>query len=571
MELRNYQSKALGEIKARFSHNERDVVLAAAPNSGKTLIALVYIKEYLQADKSRKAHILTHGTIVLRNQWSMAIESAELSNEVRLTYGLPHSKKERADIGEVSLLVIDEAHEFTHAAMVQDAIEELKPKQILYLTGTPSKFIAKGGYALVQVSGFELLHGNYMADLYVGLVQSTYDPTEDAYNEQNDLKDTHTQGLEDNVTSDLDALLGSMVQRLAESEGLKRSPQARRLVSWAPTLGKLHKTMIACRSILQSERVVDYFESKGISVIGSNSLSDPDTLNIQKFIDDESIRVLVVVDRGILGFNLPHLVNVVDLTMSHNPDRIYQLLSRATRLHEKYTKKYFFKITSEPKMPLTKLYMTAALCLMDPEFVANYNGKNLDGMRIPVIRTAAKKAKGKTASRQPGKVSNNHNIDALFHATLSTYKVLYDVYNKIGVANEYAYVTFGRLREDLGQIVRDPERRKEEILEESRRLGRRLLPSHKFYYSLQSYVSSSNNCFDPKFKEEYNKEFPSESNPERRKEEILEESRRLGRRLPKSHKFSGSLRDYVSPSGGCFDPKFREEYNKEFPPLRKRA
>ena len=40
---------------------------------------------------------------------------------------------------------------------------------------------------------------------------------------------------------------------------------------------------------------------------------------------------IIVVGRGILGFNFEQLVNVVDMTGSQNIDRIFQLMARVVR------------------------------------------------------------------------------------------------------------------------------------------------------------------------------------------------------------------------------------------------
>ena len=67
-----------------------------------------------------------------------------------------------------------------------------------------------------------------------------------------------------------------------------------------PNLEQLQKTMIACNSIKQAAKVVQYFEAQGVKVISSNSKNDPNSENIKKFQEDLSILVLVVVDRAIL-------------------------------------------------------------------------------------------------------------------------------------------------------------------------------------------------------------------------------------------------------------------------------
>ena len=47
---------------------------------------------------------------------------------------------------------------------------------------------------------------------------------------------------------------------------------------------------------------------------------------------EEGYRVLLVVDRGKEGFDMPELFNIVDFTLSTNPEIILQILGRVLRI-----------------------------------------------------------------------------------------------------------------------------------------------------------------------------------------------------------------------------------------------
>ncbi|MEA3295892.1 MAG: hypothetical protein U9Q27_02010 [Patescibacteria group bacterium] len=113
---------------------------------------------------------------------------------------------------------------------------------------------------------------------------------------------------------------------------------------------------------------------------------DYDSSEIQRFKDEEDCLILIVVGRGILGFNYPELVNVVDMTASQNVDRIYQLLCRVIRKHPKGNKKLFFKIAPNVHNDYYKYIMTAVLSLSDESFFTKFNGKNFNDMIISVIK-----------------------------------------------------------------------------------------------------------------------------------------------------------------------------------------
>ena len=451
IELRPYQVKVLNEITVRFKE-EKEVVLAACPSSGKTIITM----KFLQNNPGRKVLILTHGTDVLRKQWrnelsEKGITASDQPGEHDICFGLPQGHRQLKALGKLDYLIIDEAHEFTFATTVQELIKTLKPKKILYLTGTPSKFIAKG-YNPTIVPAIDLIASDNISDLYVGMVSTNAKLDDSSFNKDGDVIRSQEGKLEKSVDSDMDNLLTAIHKRLRETGAFKGNPTARKLAKWGPTLGKLHKTMIACSSIKQAEKVQKYFEKNKIEVLSSNNETDPKGTNIDLFISNEStVKVLIVVQRGILGFNLTDLVNVVDLTCSRNIDRIYQLYARVMRKHETYTDKYFFKFSTEEHMLVSKFYMDAALMLMFPDFISKYNGRNLNACEVLVHRPRGKR--NEKSSEQGKKASTKEKtltIDKLFYDTVKAGAMLRDIHNKIGqVENEYCYVKFGYIKNKI--------------------------------------------------------------------------------------------------------------------------
>jgi len=144
--------------------------------------------------------------------------------------------------------------------------------------------------------------------------------------------------------------------------------------------------MIACKSQLQAKQVQEYLEKKNINVALSISDEDKDSSQIERFKTDPKCLVLVVVNRGILGFNLPELENVIDMTCSQNPDVIFQLLGRVLRKHPDGHQKLFFKVVPHTMAEWFDHLMTLVMCLTDAEYYTKYNGKNFLDMEIPVVR-----------------------------------------------------------------------------------------------------------------------------------------------------------------------------------------
>lgn len=66
--LRDYQQKALNDIEGVLK-KKNDVVLAASPSSGKTLMAIEFIKRH-----QGKFLIITHGQNILKDMWKKELE-----------------------------------------------------------------------------------------------------------------------------------------------------------------------------------------------------------------------------------------------------------------------------------------------------------------------------------------------------------------------------------------------------------------------------------------------------------------------------------------------------------------
>jgi len=453
MTLRPYQSRIIEELEQRLQNEEKEIVISSCPSSGKTLIA----KEFMKNNSNKTFLVLTHGTNVLKNQWKKELEDdfkeTEFSDDFtkRITFGLPQSFHKK-DIKKVDYLIVDEAHEFVltkEDGMFKTIKKKANPSSIIYLTGTPSKFIAKG-YKPIIVPGIELINDGYISDLYFGMVASKAHLTEDDFNHNEDLTEKGTKKFTEATEDNLNRLVDAIIKRLSAPG--KNFPELNRKLDWVPVFTKLHKTMIACQSVNQAEKVHAYFTQKNVKSELSHHKNDYDSDNIQKFIDNPDIKVLVVVDRGTLGFNMQNLVNVVDLTGSRNIDRIYQLYARVMRKSDEYPNKYFFKFASYEltQMGMMQFYMEAALMLLFPDFISKYNGKNLNGQHIVVhkVRTDRNGVYGGLGGSKKNKAGVTYKpIDAFFEGTVKAAQLMQELNNKIAQGvKEYAWVDFRKIR-----------------------------------------------------------------------------------------------------------------------------
>lgn len=393
LRILNYQTDVINKVKDSLN-KQAVTVLAACPSAGKTITAIYIIEDYLKQNPSHKVLILAHGTTVLRTQFHSNIEDvystiksdfdyklvenySEYDNNASINVCLPQTLNGKL-LNKIDLLVVDEAHQFYFASMVKDIIKKVKPMKQLLLTGTPSIFI-RNKYPIIPVTLNTIFDEGMVSDLFVEIATSSYNFGWGDFNKYNELKsEINFKEIETKKT--LDNLIGKIVERLKNIKGNESALTP----EWLPTLQKLHKTMFVCKSQQQARQVNNYFNNIHVKTALSISETDIDSLGIEKFKKDENCLILIVVGRGILGFNYPELVNVVDMTTSQNIDRIYQLMCRVIRKHPKCEKKLFFKIAPIELVEYYKYIMTAVLALSDETFYTKFDGKNSDKLTIPV-------------------------------------------------------------------------------------------------------------------------------------------------------------------------------------------
>ena len=452
-----YQSNAITKVQESLKQREI-TVLAAAPSAGKTLMAIYIMEEYLRENPNHKVMILAHGTTILRTQFHDVLEEikpdfnynlVEKFTQYNVTADvnicLPQTLTGNV-LNKIDLLIVDEAHQFYFAEkMMKDIIKQTKPKKQLLLTGTPSPFIRKG-FKIIPVTLNTIFDEGMISDLYVEIATSSYsfDIMNDFNSSVFELKSSvHIKESETKKT--LDDLVAKIVDRL---KSIKDNPYQNLLPEWLPTLKRLQKTMIACRSQHQAMQVKHYFDKIGVKSALSISDIDYDSSEIEVFKQDVDCLILIVVGRGILGFNYPELVNVVDMTTSQNVDRIYQLLCRVIRKHPQGHKKLFFKIAPNVHSDYYKYIMTAVLSLSDESFFTKFNGKNFSDMIIPVIKT--KKEHHELNNNGGESKPRPKTLKPIDFEGLPVFEFFKDLYHKKdALLHVYAYTTIRNVRAEF--------------------------------------------------------------------------------------------------------------------------
>jgi superfamily II DNA or RNA helicase len=409
LKILNYQNITIDNTIKSLIINDK-TVLAACPSAGKTTMTIYIIEQYLIANPTNKVIILTHGTTILRSQFHDELLSLKpnFTFDIVETYSdyansnadvivsLPQTLNNKF-IKPNNLIIIDEAHHFYFAKMVQDIISKSNSTKQLLLTGTPSKFIyenlklKKTEYNIIPVTIETIFDEGMATNAIVEVASSIYDF--DLINDFNSLNTLKKDAVFNDIDTNksLDDLLEKIVNRL---RSFKNTPYVNFIPTWNLLLKDLEKTMFACQSIKQANQVYKYFKSKNINCVISTSDDDLESTEIANFKKNDNILVLIVVYRGILGFNYPKLTNVVDMTMSYNIDRIFQLFARILRINKDNPKqqKIFFKLSPSMLTDYYKHIMNAMLMLMNDEYFMKYNGKNFLDMEIPIKKINTEKS-----------------------------------------------------------------------------------------------------------------------------------------------------------------------------------
>lgn len=451
IKLRPYQEKALSKLGTSGVQ-----VLSICPGGGKTFTALEYVKR--NANKFKKILILAHGTNLLKTQWAEEMNNknirftTDIDGLDNIKLAIPQALKNKK-IPRFDLIIVDEAHEFYFAEkMVKTIISKANPKCQLLLTGTPSKLI-KAGFKPVIVSGVEVYADGYLTDTYFGLVTSSYNLSLDAFNQKGDKKESAKLSKQNTIKS-LESLVKEMINRLNDVGFLKGKPNLRHVANhvsapnFRKAFGALDKTLIAAYDIEQATHLHSHLQKNGVTAVLSDSISDMASEKIAEFLSNPEIQVLVVVRRGVLGFNMPELVNVVDFTMSRNIDRVYQLYARVLRKHDDYDKKFYFRICSAINPQVDAFAVQAAMCLNNPSFISKYNGTNLNEIDILVPARMKRNVNGnRTGAKQPGKKATRHSVDPIMADQVLSLELLKEltVTNNSKSWKEFAYMKYGEV------------------------------------------------------------------------------------------------------------------------------
>jgi superfamily II DNA or RNA helicase len=414
--LESYQSiisqkKGIKEIPYQMEFlvkNEefnKPFVLAGGTSSGKTITTAIWIEMFYQnpLNKGKRTLLIPASTTVLRDNMGDTFDifnpnfnycvcrtkedlKSSIESDCDVILCLPQTL-----VGSISELkhfhnfILDEAHQWYFKKTISNIIEKIKPKNQLLLTGTPSKFVAKGkkfDFAFVPV--MDLYKLGLVSNVGIKVVSSTYNPSQLDYSSTyGSLGDSYKLKESDNIKS-LKMVCKEMITKLG-SNCIKLSSSNPYSV-----LGEIDKTIIFCHSQKQANQFHKILnKTKGLvdNVLVSHTEVDRNSVLFSQFKSDVTKKVLIAVNRGKLGFSMGELFNVIDFTLTQNIDMLLQMYGRVLRLskHNPTKPKIYYKVATKDTAEYFVNLMKGMLCLTDMEWYSKYNGKNMGGMIIPNV------------------------------------------------------------------------------------------------------------------------------------------------------------------------------------------
>ncbi len=466
--LRDYQIPA-----SKYVLGSKKCVLAIAPGGGKTEITIDVIERYLQIYPNAKVLVLTHSTNVLLDNFVDRLKeinvvftySTDFDKNAQVHLCLPHSENKIK--GKYDFIIIDEAHENYLATRVQRIIKKTSPTKQLLLTGTPSKFVYENKqhearnkqnnivtneplYDIYVIASNDI-SAKWFAKLNIELVASDY-KWSGYYDSNNEIikkfKFTYVD-----TKKTLEIVMEQLIKRIKyglKPEQFNNPSFITKIKTWAFAYKSIGKTMIVCKRQEQAELVHNILNEMGVNAAVSHSECDVDGVNITDF-KNGVYDVLVVVNRGKLGFNDTNLMNIIDMSGTHNPDVIYQMFSRVLRGGPE-TQKFYLKLTPKQlhNMSLTHLSVCGALMLTDKNYLLLFDGKNFNNIQIPTIKTS--KLNGGSGGSGGGGVTNRKSKQILLPEftfdVIDMFKdILHDLSNPVSI---YKMTTIADVKEMLG-------------------------------------------------------------------------------------------------------------------------
>jgi len=417
---RPYQSDAVNRIcKSHLDNSTSRVVLAASTGSGKTEMSIMIIEHFITAGLGRVLVIAHHTNIIKSNfidrlqAYNPQFTYSDTDQSADCFVAIRSKSIDNVDASQFDLLIVDEAHQNYFAKTIQN-ITCCVNHQVL-LTATPSKFVAAGGFDIIPIARLDIPN-QYFADLHFRVVNSDTALTDDDFNHDKNVKTSKRFNRSD-IKSQCDVVI--------------------------PLLDN-NKKLFICKDINQATQVANYLTKNGFSTQVSDSKCDPDGTIIDQF-KSGVINSLCVVDRMRVGYSDNDLFHTVDMSFTHNPDVIMQILSRSNRGNQSQLKTYI-KLTNNTFNVKTRFALSVALCLYRSDNLVKYDGTRTQNLNLPIL---PEKEKTTRKSSSP----NSDNVSEFVIPDNIVFSYLFDNCDYISSTDVIRAISNHHLRYDYTMCV----------------------------------------------------------------------------------------------------------------------
>ncbi len=468
-------------------------VIAWSPGSGKTWATLHILDRYFSYPQNvnKKALIITSDERILRSQFA---ETATIGDErfpwtfrwvevrtrkelldaindksIQVIFALPQTLNNNiSKLPKFNILVHDEAHEWHHAPTIKKILKQCKPDIVLNLTGTPENFVLHNQlhpndpYLMDFVTLLDLRHYGDACNIKTHMVMSGYNWKLNWYsswNSRDTLKSSYIRGKKgakltfDNVIDEMyNRVIGptKFAPSLTNITGNKLT----KIVSkYAPTiLTKMHRGMWVMGSVKEAdvvyERMNSYPELRDRVLLSHSEHDNGENLNKFKYDTTGQYLALIVVDRGRKGYDVPEMNYIVDMSLSKNLSRNYQLVTRLARVPRTGTNtiKHFFKVAPADYIEYFASNMRFSLSLSHKDNISQYTGKNGNTLRIPIrVKKAPKGTPTRKTITRNGKQYVLDVEDIMFPNDIDFWNYEYLSHDKNKVIQGFANVTIDEI------------------------------------------------------------------------------------------------------------------------------
>jgi len=467
--LKLIEKYGLNEVKEQkdfltnpeFEKPNKPLVLAGGTGFGKTFTTILKLIMFYNnpENKGKKTIILPSSTKVLRDNFGDSLSffktlpftycvangKREFNNAVKgncdIIIVLPQTLANIKTLPKVEWLVVDEAHKWYFAKTIETIISKCNPEYQLLLTGTPFKFNArKDDYLTFYVPIEDMIAAGNIGNPMIEVVSSSVNLRDEDYEPSSNM-------VRNNLVWSYKEDKDSLVQVAKEiNKTLKTRFRTTTIGRLLGVFG-IDKTIIYCYSKKQARHFYKTFQSSDLKnkVLISNSEDDIDSTEFAKFKNQEQYRVLLVVDRGREGFDMPELFNIIDFTLSNNPEVILQILGRVFRISKEQPnkQKMYYKVASMNTAPFVLTLMTGILQLAKREYYETFTGK-FSEIKVPVMPIEPKEPKEPREPQTERTPSNTFNTRALRYFQEVNIPLTADFWNQLKFKQGDIWKTMGQ-------------------------------------------------------------------------------------------------------------------------------